>query len=213
MVLWEYNDSFDKQWSSGGAVHHLQLRQTLSTTFRCSLTFGFLLFRFVIHRPFVTWYANILMIVTQRFDWDWRLFCFLVRFDYHRYNEVHSYDAESAFPWHHFVQSLNQKGPLTTTTVYFPVLVRVDSSARILLRDKHLPGVVTETCGACWLFRSPLGQRNPKPTWNTGHVFSASEKQSIFLVEIALEVVAAIYWKAKCPAITSDHRIVVRLPW
>ena len=75
-------------------------------------------------------------------------------------------------------------------------MVRVDASARILQRDKHLPAVVTETCGACWLFRSPLGQRNPKPTWNTGHVFSASEKQSIFLVEIA----------------PSDHRIVVRLP-
>ena len=96
--------------------------------------------------------------------------------------------------------------------VYFPVLFRVDSCAKILRRDKHLPGVVTETCGACWLFRSPLGQRNPKPTWHTGNVFSASEKQSIFLVEIPLEIVATIYWKAKCP-ITSDHRIVVRLPW
>ena len=163
MVLWEYNDSFDERWSSGGAVHYLQLRQTLSTIFRCSLTFGILLFRFVINRPSVTWYANISMIVTQRFDWDWRLFCFPVRYDYHRENDVQSYDAESAFPWHHFVQSLNQKGPLTTTTVYFPVLVRVDASARILQRDKHLPGVVTGLlCGGCWLFRSPLEEHNPK---------------------------------------------------
>ena len=42
--------------------------------------------------------------------------------------------------------------------------------------EKHLPGIVTETCGACWLIHSPLGQRNPKPTSHTGHVFSASEK-------------------------------------
>ena len=97
--------------------------------------------------------------------------------------------------------------------VYFPVLVRVDSCAKILRRDKHLPGVVTETCGACWFFRSPLGQRNPKPTSHTGHVFSASEKQSIFLVEIALEIVATIYWKAKCPITSSITRIVVRLSW
>ena len=76
--------------------------------------------------------------------------------------------------------------------VYFPVLVRVDSCAKILRRDKHLPRVVTEKCGACWLFRSPLGQRNPKPTLHAGHVFSASEKQSRFVVEIALEILATI---------------------
>ena len=80
----------------------------------------------------------------------------------------------------------------------------MDSCAKILRRDKHLPGVVTEACGACWLFRSPLGQRNPKPTWHTGHVFSASEKQSRFVVKIALEILATIQLKAKCP-ITSEQ--------
>ena len=77
--------------------------------------------------------------------------------------------------------------------VYFPVLIRLVACATILQRDKHLPGVVTETCEACWLFRSPIGQRNRKTTSNTGHVFSASEKQAIFLVEFALEIVATIY--------------------
>ena len=79
-----------------------------------------------------------------------------------------------------------------TGAVYFPVLVRVDACAKMLQREKHLPGVVTETCEACWLFRSPLGERDPKPTWHIGHVVSACGEQSRFLVEIALEIVATI---------------------
>ena len=67
----------------------------------------------------------------------------------------------------------------------------MDARAKLLQRDKHLPGVVTETCGACWLV-GRVGLVSLKPTWHTGHVLSASEKQSIFLVEISLEIVATI---------------------
>ena len=53
--------------------------------------------------------------------------------------------------------------------------------------EKHLP-----TCGACWSFRSTLGERDPEPIWHTGHVFSPSGKQSRFLIEIALKIVATM---------------------
>ena len=73
----------------------------------------------------------------------------------------------------------------------------MDACAKIVQRDRHLPGVVTETCGACWLFRSPLGERDPKQTWHIGHVVSACGKQSRFLVEFTLEIGATNLMKGQ----------------
>ena len=41
-------------------------------------------------------------------------------------------------------------GP-TGSICYFPVKVRVDAGGKYIFQgDNHLPGVVTETCGASW---------------------------------------------------------------
>ena len=41
-------------------------------------------------------------------------------------------------------------GP-TGSMCYFLVMVRVDAGGKYIFQgDKHLPGVVAETCGACW---------------------------------------------------------------
>ena len=65
------------------------------------------------------------------------------------------------------IKKTRRKNLVRLLEEYFAVLIRLVACARILRRDKHLPGVVTETCGACCLF-TPLSNSIHTPIENEG---------------------------------------------
>ena len=58
----------------------------------------------------------------------------------------------------------------------------MDACAKIVQRDRHLPGVVTESCGVVVSF---VRRTRTLADLHTGHVVPACGKQSRFLVELS----------------------------